>query len=47
MGVSDHFSYFLRTLHVAQEVADRTEHETADWLKIGKGVQKGCILSPC
>ena len=32
---------------MGQEVADRTEHETADWLKIGKGEQKGCILSPC
>ena len=25
----------------------RTGHETTDWLKIGKGVHQGCILSPC
>ena len=25
----------------------RTGHETKDWLKFGKGVQQGCILSPC
>ena len=25
----------------------RIEYETTDWLKIGKGVHQGCILSPC
>ena len=25
----------------------RTEHETTDWFQTGKGVCKGCILSPC
>ena len=25
----------------------RDEHATKDWLKIGKGVHQGCILSPC
>ena len=25
----------------------RTEHETTDWLQIGKGVRQGCILPPC
>ena len=25
----------------------RTLHGTADWFKIGKGVQQGCVLSPC
>ena len=25
----------------------RTGHGTMDWLKIGKGVRQGCILSPC
>ena len=25
----------------------RTEHGTADWFQIGKGVDQGCILSPC
>ena len=22
-------------------------HEATDWFKIGKGVQQGCMLSPC
>ena len=25
----------------------RTGYGTTDWLQIGKGVCKGCILSPC
>ena len=25
----------------------RTGHGTTDWFQIGKGVQQGCILSPC
>ena len=25
----------------------RTRHGKMDWFKIGKGVQQGCILSPC
>ena len=24
-----------------------TAHEAMNWLKIGKGVRQGCILSPC
>ena len=30
-----------------QEETVRTGHETTDWFKVGKGVQEGCILSPC
>ena len=29
-----------------QEAAVRTGHATKDWVKIGKGVRKGYILSP-
>ena len=25
----------------------RTGHGTTDWFQIGKGVRRGCILSPC
>ena len=25
----------------------RTGHGTMDWFQVGKGVQQGCILSPC
>ena len=30
-----------------QEATVRTGHGTTDWLKIGKRVCQGCILSPC
>ena len=41
------FTCILRNLYVAQEATVRTEHETIDRFKIGKGVQQGYILSPC
>ena len=47
MGVPDHLTYLLTNLYVGQETTVRTLHGTMDWFKIGKGVQKGCILSPC
>ena len=36
----------LRNLYVGQEATSRTFYRT-DWFKIGKGVQQGCLLSPC
>ena len=32
---------------MGQEATVRIGHETTDWFKIGKGVRRGCILSPC
>ena len=46
MVIPDHLTCLLRNLYAAQEATVRTEHGTADWLKIGKGVCQGCILSP-
>ena len=37
----------LRKLHAGQEATVRTGQGTTDWLKIGKGVHQGCMLSPC
>ena len=34
-------------LYSGQEARVRTGHGTTDWFQIGKGVRKGCILSPC
>ena len=47
MGIPDHLTCLLRNLYAGQEATVRTEHGTTDWLKIGKGVWQGCILSPC
>ena len=43
MGIPDHLTCLLRNLYAGQETTVRT----TDWFKIGKGVHKGCILSPC
>ena len=47
MGIPDHLTCLLRTLYPGQEATVRTRHITTDWLKIGKGVLQGCVLSPC
>ena len=47
MGIPDHLTCLLRNLYAGQEATVRTEHETADWFQIGKGVRQGCILSLC
>ena len=46
MGIPDHLTCLLRNLYAGQEATVRTGHGT-DWFQIGKGVCKGCILSPC
>ena len=46
-GIPDHLTHLLRNLDAVQEVTVRTGHGTTDWFQIGKGVHKGCILSPC
>ena len=45
MGISDHLTCLLRNLYAGQEATVRTGHGTTDWLQIGKGVNKICILS--
>ena len=47
MGILDHLTSPLRNLYAVQETTLRTEHGTMDQFRIGKGVQQGCILSPC
>ena len=47
MGIPDHLTCLLRNLYASQEETVRTEHGTADWFQIGKGVCQSCRLSPC
>ena len=47
MGIPDHLTCLLRNLYAGQEAIIRTGHETTDWFQIGKGVHRGCMLSPC
>ena len=47
MGIPDHLTCLLRNLYAGQEATVRTGRATTDWLQIGKGVRRGCILSSC
>ena len=47
MGVPDHLTCLLRNQYAGQEATVRTGRGTTDSLQIGKGVCRGCILSPC
>ena len=47
MGILDHLTSLLRNLYAGEEAIFRTGHGTTDWFQIGKGVRRGCILSPC
>ena len=47
MGIPDHLTCLLRNLYAGQEATVRTGHGPTDWFQIGKGVRRGCILSPC
>ena len=47
MRIPDHLTCLLRNLYSGQDATVRTWHRTMDWFQIGKGVHKGCILSPC
>ena len=46
MGTPDHLTCLLRNLYAGQEATVRKRHGIMDWLKIGKEVRQGCILSP-
>ena len=46
MDIPDHLTCLLRNRCAGQEATVRTRHGTTDWIKSGKGVRRGCILSP-
>ena len=47
MGIQDHLTCLLRNLCAGQDTTVITGHGPKDWFQIGKGVHRGCILSPC
>ena len=47
MGIPDHLPCLLRSLYAGQEATVRTLYGSTDWFKIEKGVQPGCLRSPC
>ena len=46
MGVPVHLIVLMRKLYTKKEPTIRTEFGETDTINIGKGVRKGCILSP-
>ena len=47
MRLPDHLTCLLSNLYAGHEGTVRTGHGTTDWFQIGKGVCKGCMLTPC
>ena len=47
LEIPDHLTCLLRNLYAGQQAIVRTLYGTIDWLHIGKGVCRGCLLSPC
>ena len=47
MGIPEDHICLLRNLYAGQEATVRTGQGTTDWFQVGKGVCKGCMLSPC
>ena len=46
MRIPDHLTCLLRNLYTDQETTVTIGHGTMNWIKIGRGVHQGCILSP-
>ena len=44
LGIADNQTCLLRNLYSGKETIITTGLGTADWLQIGKGVRRGCIL---
>ena len=47
MGIPEYLTCLLRNLYAGQEATVRTLYRSTDWFKIEKGVQLGCLPSPC
>ena len=46
IGIPDHLACLLRSLYAGQEAIVTTEHGTADWFQIKKGVIKAVYCHP-
>ena len=47
MGITDYVTCLLSNLYAGQETIIRTLYGTTDWFRTEKGVQQGCLLTPC
>ena len=46
-GMPDHLTCLLRNLYAGKEATVRTLYGITNLFKIEKGIQQGCLLSPC
>ena len=47
LGILDRFTCLLRNRYARQDGTVRTGHGMNNWFKNGRGIQQGCISSPC
>mgnify|MGYP002507577006 CR=1 FL=1 len=46
LDVPQHWTVLMCDLYCGQQATVRTEYGETEWLPGGKGVRRGCILSP-
>ena len=46
LGIPEHLTYLLRNLYTGQEAPVKTGQGITDWLRMGKELRQGCVLSP-
>ena len=47
MGITDYVTCLLSNLYAGQETIVRILYGTIDWFRTEKGIQQGCLLTPC
>ena len=45
LGIPEHLTYLLRNLYTGQEAPVKTGQGITDWLRMGKELRQGCVLS--
>ena len=47
MGITDYVTCLLSNLYAGQETIVSILYGTTDWFRTEKGIQQGCLLTPC
>ena len=47
MGITDYVTCLLSNLYAVQETIVSILYGTTDWFRTEKGIQQGCLLTPC
>ena len=46
MGVPEHLVILIKSLHMKQEAAVKTQYGNTEWFEVGKGVRQGVSCPP-